>query len=209
MRTRVTANLSCSLRFQDDTFLPHTINPNIRSPRLILPEDTLDGMVGTLLFNLNATTRPLPPLTLSLRYRLFDYNDMTDELTFPGHVVNDRTLVSEPRIAGRYEYTKQNADLDARWRFGQPLAMTVGVGWERWDRNDHREVPQSDEYSGKLALDVTPVDWLLARLSYQQDDFRTDNLNPFVPGVTSIWLGNDIKDYTAHIILVALTYRFR
>jgi hypothetical protein len=36
---------------------------------------------------------------------------------------------------------------------------------------------------------------------------RTDALNPFVPGVSSPWLGNDIRDYTAHIG-VTLGYRF-
>ncbi|HEV8674762.1 MAG TPA: MtrB/PioB family outer membrane beta-barrel protein, partial [Methylomirabilota bacterium] len=44
---------------------------------------------------------------------------------------------------------------------------------------------------------------------WTQDDFRTDGLNPFVPGVTSIWLGNELKDYTAHILAFTLGYRFR
>lgn len=178
-RTRITANTSYSLRIQNDSFLPHTINPRLRSPLLALPSQDLDGMVGTLLFDVAATSRPLSPLTLKLRYRLFDYDDMTDELLFPGHVVNDRSLVTEPRIAGRYEYTKHNADFDARWRFGQPAALTAGVGWERWDRNDHREVPQSDEYTGKLALDVTPADWVMARLTYRPSFRRISEYNTF------------------------------
>jgi len=179
MRTRVSASASYSLRLQDETFLPHTINPAIRSATLTLPASSLDGMVGTFMFNLNATSRPLPPLTLSLRYRLFDLDDMRDELVFNGHVVNDRTLVTEPRRAGRWEYTKHNADLDARWRFGQPMALTVGGGWERWDRNEHREVRKSDEYFGKAALDVTPVDWLLARLTYRPSFRRIGEYNTF------------------------------
>jgi uncharacterized repeat protein (TIGR02543 family) len=44
---------------------------------------------------------------------------------------------------------------------------------------------------------------------WTQDDFRTDGLNPFVPGQTSIWLGNELKDYTAHILAFTLGYRFR
>ena len=43
---------------------------------------------------------------------------------------------------------------------------------------------------------------------WSQDDFRTDGLNPFVPGVTSVWLGNEPKDYTAHILVMTLGYRF-
>ncbi|HEV8307197.1 MAG TPA: MtrB/PioB family outer membrane beta-barrel protein, partial [Methylomirabilota bacterium] len=52
MRTRVTANAAYSLRLQDDTFLPHTINPAISSRTLALPAQDLDGKVGTFLFNL-------------------------------------------------------------------------------------------------------------------------------------------------------------
>jgi hypothetical protein len=29
------------------------------------------------------------------------------------------------------------------------------------------------------------------------------------PAVTSIWLGNDFKDYTAHVAAAALSYRFK
>jgi len=180
MRSRVAATASYSLRLQDDDFLPHTINPALSSPALTLPRKSLDGKVGIFLFDVNATSRPLSPLALRARYRLFDFDDMRDELVFPGHVVNDRApIVNEPRIAGKWSYTKQNADLDARWRFGSPLAATVGVGWERWDRNRHREVPTSDEYSGKAAVDATPYDWLLARLTYRPSFRRISEYNTF------------------------------
>ncbi len=179
MRTRLTANVSYSLRLQDDDFLPHTVNPNITSALLALPQDSLDGVVGTTLFNLNLTSRPVRPLTLSLKYRLFDYDDMSDEPLFPAHVVNDRTLVVEERKAGRIEYTRHNLDLDGRIRLIQPLSVTLGGGWERWDRNEHREVPTSDELFAKAALDWTPFDWLLARLTYRPSFRRVDKYDTF------------------------------
>jgi hypothetical protein len=40
------------------------------------------------------------------------------------------------------------------------------------------------------------------------NDWRT-NLNPFVPGVSSIWLGNDTRGYTAHMVGLSLIYRFK
>jgi hypothetical protein len=153
---------------------------------------------------------------------------MSDEIVFPGHVVSDRTLVTEPRQAGRFEYTKQNAELQGRWQFRQPVAVALGGGWERWDRNDHREVPTSDEYFAKVAVDTTPVEWLLARLTYRPSFRRIDEYNTFAHLAHSvvedltvtdtsqsqsillrIWLGNDLKDYTAHILAVTLGYRFR
>jgi hypothetical protein len=53
--------------------------------------------------------------------------------------------------------------------------------------------------------------------SFEKHDWRTDTLTPFVrlpsvagvPGQTSIWLGNDVKSYTAHIIGASLAYRFK
>jgi MtrB/PioB family decaheme-associated outer membrane protein len=180
LRTRLSANVSYSLRMQDDDFLPHTSNPSLAGdPRLVLPSSNLDGMVQTVLFNLNAVSRPLPPLTLTAKYRLYDLIDDSKELVFPGHVINDRTIVNEPRVNGQYGYLKQNAELDGRWRFGEPVALTAGLGWERWDRSDHREVPTSNEYFGKLALDTTPIDWFLGRLTYipsvrRISDYNTD-----------------------------------
>jgi len=173
MRSRVNANVSYSLRYQNDDFLPHTINPTISSPLLALPQSSLNGFVKVFLLNLNATSRPFRPLTLTAKYRLYDYDDASDEPLFPAHVVNDRTLVIEDRQTVRFGYTKQNADLDARWRFAEPLAVTLGGGWERWDRNRHREVQTSDEAFAKAAFDVTPFDWLLAKLTYRPSFRRT------------------------------------
>ena len=137
-------------------------------------------MVGTLLFNLNAVSRPIQPLTLTLKYRAFNLNDMSDEPIFLGHVVNDRgPVVEETRTSPRFGYTKHNLDFDARWRFGQPLSVTAGAGWERWDRVNHRETPVSDEVFGKVAIDAKPWDWLMARLTYRPSFRRISEYNTF------------------------------
>src|SRR3990170_4578947 len=177
-RTRVTSNFSYSLRLQNDDFLPHTRNPlvfNAAPVDLALPQSGLNGNVQIFLYNLNVTSRPLPPLTLSLKYRLYDYKDKSDVIAFPAIVETDSTIVAEVRRPGRWSYRKQNGDVDARWRIIQPVALTLGAGWERWDRNEHREVPESDEFFGKAVLDLTPFDWLLVRAKYVPS-FRRINL---------------------------------
>jgi MtrB/PioB family decaheme-associated outer membrane protein len=167
LRTRLTGNFTYSLRLQDESFLPHTINRTLDGQTdLVLPKKDLNGNVQVFAFNLNASSRPLPlPVVFSAKYRLYDYRDWSDTITFPGVVVNDRSN-SPSRSAGRWSYFKQNADLDARWKVIDRLAFTTGVGWERWDRNEHREVPVSDEFSAKGVLDYTPSDWLMVRASY-------------------------------------------
>jgi Putative outer membrane beta-barrel porin, MtrB/PioB len=144
----------------------------------VLPRKSLNGNAQVFAFNLNATIRPLPlPVVFTAKYRLFDYRDLSDTIVFPGHVVNDRTLATEPRNAGRWSYSKQDASLDARWKVLERLSFTTGVGWERWDRNEHREVPVSDEFSAKGVLDYTPSDWLLVRASYLPSFRRIDQYN--------------------------------
>jgi hypothetical protein len=179
LRTRLTGNFSYSLRLQDESFLPHTSNQGLDgNPDLVLPRKDLDGNVQIFAFNVNATSRPLPlPVIFTAKYRYYDYRDWSDAMTFPGHVVNDRTLNTDPRHAGRWSYAKQNADLDARWKVIQRLAFTTGVGWERWDRNQHREVPESDEFFAKGVLDYTPADWVLVRTSYVPSFRRIERYN--------------------------------
>src|SRR4030095_6611059 len=43
---------------------------------------------------------------------------------------------------------------------------------------------------------------------FDKNDFRTDTLNPFM-GVSSIWLGNDLRNYTAHMMGFTLAYPFQ
>jgi MtrB/PioB family decaheme-associated outer membrane protein len=179
-RTRLTGNFGYSLRLQDEPFLAHTVNAALAGePVLVLPQRSLNGVVGTALVNVNAVSRPIQPLTLTLKYRMFNLSDMSDEPLFPGHVVNDRSLVEEGRISPRYGYTKHNVDLAGRWRFGSPLAVTLGGGWERWDRVEHRETPRSDEVFAKAAADFTPWEWLLARLTYRPSFRRISEYNTF------------------------------
>jgi len=168
MRTRLTANINYSLRLQNDDFLPHTVNPALAAnPDLRLPQDSLNGNVQTVLVNLMATTRPLPKLTLSAKYRYYDMFDVSDVITFNKTVQNDRSITSEARRAGRWDYSKQNAEVGARYQLLPSVTVGTAVGWERWDRNFHREVEDSDEFFAKASVDVTPFDWLLVRGSYR------------------------------------------
>ena len=186
MRTRINGNFAFGLNLQNDAFLPHTINPVLAgNPDLALPKQNLGGMVETYLIYLNATTRPFDPVTFSARYRFYGYEDNSRRITFAGTVVDDNALDSA-RSAVRQSFERQNADVDARTRLLESLFLTTGVGWERWDRNQHREVPVSDEYLAKAALDATPTDWLLARLTYTPSFRRISSYNPEAPGTATV-----------------------
>jgi MtrB/PioB family decaheme-associated outer membrane protein len=175
MRTRLNANASYSLRFQDDPFLQQTYSNSLSlsTPSVRLAAKSLGGDVQIGLLNLTLTSRPLPaPVTFTTKYRLYSFNDWSRQPSFEGYLLNDQSTVTspgpgpEPFRSVRESYTKQNADLDARWKLAESLALTVGTSWEEWKRSYVREVPTSDEFFAKAAVDITPNDWLLIRATY-------------------------------------------
>lgn len=153
---RLSAALSYGLRYQDDPFIPHTINTAISDPALALPASDLDGEVQTLLGFLRLAGRPAPRLGVTGFYRYYDHDNRSRALLFPGHVVNDQSLVVENRHAEGQDYTKHNLGIGASYVVARPLTARLGVEWERWDRSEGREVQESDEYITKLGFDIKP-----------------------------------------------------
>ncbi|MBI2216121.1 MAG: MtrB/PioB family decaheme-associated outer membrane protein [Candidatus Rokubacteria bacterium] len=178
--SRLTGTYSYGWRFQDDSFVPHTINSAIVDPRLALPADSLDGDVRTQLLNLRFTSRPLPRISLGARYRFYDLDDTTRNLTFPARVRTDTSIITEPLTTSRFSYTRHNAGADVGWRLLGPLSLTVGYDWERWDRDEnHREADLTDEHTPRVSLDWTPLDWLVVRTSYRHSWRRINRYDTF------------------------------
>lgn len=182
--SRISGAFSYGLRFQNDALIPHTINTAHSNPALDLPAASLHGAVHTRLANIGFTTRPRRPISIAARYRLYEIDDRTPTLTFPGWVGTDFTLRTGTRgtvTSTRFSYTKQNAGVDLSWRLRTPLALKLGYDWERWDRDARvRAVPVSDEHSTKISLDYTPFDsWLTLRTSYAHARRRTSTYNTF------------------------------
>ena len=63
-RTRLSPSFTYSLRFQNQDFLPHTINRHRIDPALALPRRASTASSSPAV-NVNVSSRPLPPLTLS------------------------------------------------------------------------------------------------------------------------------------------------
>ncbi len=176
LRTRITGNVTYSLMLQDADFLPFAFDDCATCGRL--PKDSLNGNVQTLNLNFGVTSRPLPlPLTLSAKYRLYDFHDLSDQFIIPQWVLNDRTAAGDLQGAWqnkRESFSRQNADVAARYQIIRPVATTLGFGWEQWNRGPEREARETDEFFVKAAVDATPFDWLLARLTYMPSFKRGD-----------------------------------
>jgi MtrB/PioB family decaheme-associated outer membrane protein len=170
MRTRVNSSFTYQIRLQNQDFQQQTYSNSLvlSNPSVALPQKSLNGNVQTALFNLDVTSRPLPvPVTFSLKYRLYDLMDFSDTPTFSAFIINDQNSISPgPQRAGRFDFLRQNANLDGRWQIVPSTALTLGVGWEGWNRNENWEVSHTDEFITKAALDYAPYDWLLVRAKY-------------------------------------------
>jgi len=177
--SRVAGTFAYGRRFQDDSFLCHTINTALlATPQncigtgddLDLPEDSLDGDVATFLGNLVLTARPTDHLNLTARYRLYDFDNDSDELEFPAHVVNDTTLEDDPQDFRRSvanEYRRQNAELEAAFDLTERATLQTGYEFEQWNRSDDREVTRLHEHRPGVGLDVRLASWSQVRLDYE------------------------------------------
>ncbi|MDZ4339612.1 MAG: MtrB/PioB family decaheme-associated outer membrane protein [candidate division NC10 bacterium] len=177
--TRFAGTFSYGLRFQDENFIPHTINTAFVSPLLALPQTSLDGEVHTMLLNLLVTGRPHPDVNVTTRYRMYDYTDETDAVAFPAHVLNDQSFVAETRFTTPSDHTIHNAGVDVSYRVAKPVTVKGGYEWERWDRSDHREVQLTDEHIAKAAVDYRPANWALLRAGYNVGFKRGSNYETF------------------------------
>ena len=177
-RTRVNANFSYSVWTQNADFLPQTSTNSLPAsiPALALPEQSLNGNVQNILLNVTATSRPFPaPVTLTAKYRYYNLMDESDRPVFSAFLVDDANTVTQgPQRADRFSYMRQGASLDARWQIAQPVSFTTGVGWDQWNRGKVFEVPQTNTFSAKAALDWIPAEWALIRATYEPS-FRRGN----------------------------------
>jgi hypothetical protein len=142
---RFMGTASYSQMRQNDQFIPMTINSLLApSP---LPASSLNGAVDTLLLNGALTTKHSKELISTLRYRYYDYNNMTPILTFQDFVQLDTQVVNAIRRNLAPQYRKQNASAELVWKPKKNVALGVTAAWERFDR-DRRDVDVTNEVSG-------------------------------------------------------------
>lgn len=170
LRSRISGTFAYTLLRQDETFLNNTVNRAIaQSNTDDAGNSSPDAKADILLTAIQLTSRPIKNVTATARYRFFEYMNDTPLHTFDtaGHLAVPEGLAA--RTSGtattQERFTKQNAGFDVGWRPIRPVALKAGLEYEHWNRGD-REVTSTNEYTGKFAADVTPVDWFLGQVTY-------------------------------------------
>jgi MtrB/PioB family decaheme-associated outer membrane protein len=182
--TRLNASASYAWWKQDALFIPPTINNTIVDSRIAGLPTHLGGATGTSSVNFAATSRPLRPLSVSYRFRVFSYRDDTELDSVAVRVVNDRS-VSGAAHRERMPYTRKNADLSANWRLEQaPVTFSAGYVWDQWVRDEEaRNMHRLGDDITRASVDYAPLEWLNLRTSFVKG-FRRGN-DPYIQNSTS------------------------
>jgi MtrB/PioB family decaheme-associated outer membrane protein len=157
---------------QNDAFLPFTINtatPDVPA----LPATSLDGRKQTLAMNYTLTSRAIPAVPLTFRYRSYDYNNDSSTLRFSKYVSTDSSSLTPAAGVERqslpYAYDRKTLGLDAATEFFENSWVAFLYEWERFDR-EHRDLEESTQNTLGVRFDLSPRDWLLLRTSYKHSD---------------------------------------
>jgi MtrB/PioB family decaheme-associated outer membrane protein len=192
LRTRINGTFAYTMLRQNQTFEYNTGNTAIGVRRNIddFGSNSADAQANLILGNILLTSRPIDNVTVTTRYRFFDYQNDMPFHQFTNDVFNGGGTTPATSTSKRERYTKQNAGIDLGYRPFRMIALKAGFEWEHWTRADYGDVGDTpvlsnpsnttNEYIGKFAADFTPADWLLARVTYSYGD-RSLNVTHFDP----------------------------
>ncbi|HLN80095.1 MAG TPA: MtrB/PioB family outer membrane beta-barrel protein, partial [Thermoanaerobaculia bacterium] len=168
--SRFTADISASRWTQDDRFMPFSTNSAITTPVVVtdinsLPERSLDGEINVVSQSYFFSSRPIPKLGLTARYRIYDLNNDTRRIEFPGYVRFDAVWEDIPRISVPYAYKVSRGDATVSYDFG-PLDLEGGYRYLKWNR-EFRETRETTENTFIVAANLRMLGWAQLRASYE------------------------------------------
>lgn len=186
MNTRVTADVSFGTLRSDDELIPFTTNTSIRTPSghlatdpSALPVSEFEGEINTVTGIFAITSRPVAGLNLTARYRLYDLDNDSPRIRFEeGYVRFDGVWEDIPRITVPYGWTNNRLDLIASYDlFGGIASIEGGFRRDIMERT-FRETEETTEDTFRIAGDVRPFSWLVARASYEFGNRDFDHYDP-------------------------------
>jgi MtrB/PioB family decaheme-associated outer membrane protein len=166
--TRVAGNFSYGRMFQNDDFLPYTINSSLSAPAS-LPRDSLDGDVTTWHANMTLSARPMPKADAKLEYT-FDFRDNNTPQDIYLEVPNDTADQgaidsSSARINRPYSRRSHKVQADAGYRILPSTKVGVGYDFETVNR-DFTEVEDTYEHTGRVKVRSAPVSFASGWVEY-------------------------------------------
>lgn len=158
LHSRLTGTISYGWITQNQAFDPYTLNSGViansvagtpLAANLALPQNNLSGKVGTLFQSYQLTSKPVEPLTVTAKYRYYNYDNQSDNITFPGYSAfgdsywrtekNDVSAGQDALVRNEaLSYTRQNAEIAVDYHLLKSLTVMAEGFWEGWDREQLR-----------------------------------------------------------------------
>ena len=180
----VQGNLSYNVMTQDDPLLPYTLNTAIKGigfneeifdPTKVenLPTRNADMEVDVMNVVAKAGTKFGDNVDLTFNYRLYDYDNQSRRVSFPGYVRFHAVWEDIGRITVPFSYTRQDIGAELGWDVAKATRVGFSYNLQSWDR-EFREVDSSDEDVFKLTFDTQPSSKWGVRASYEFGDRTID-----------------------------------
>jgi MtrB/PioB family decaheme-associated outer membrane protein len=181
-------SLSYNTMTQDDPLLPYTLNASIKGVNFDhslfdatdvnkLPVRNADNKVNVTNLSAQLGGDLGKSFELTFRYRMYDYDNSSKRIEFPGYVRYHAVWEEIARITVPFSYTKNDLGAELGWNIGTASRLALSYNLQTWDR-EFREVESSDEDILKLAFDTHPGDRFNLRASYELGDRSIDGYDP-------------------------------
>jgi MtrB/PioB family decaheme-associated outer membrane protein len=184
----VQGGASYNVMTQDDPLLPYTLNSAIRGinfdhstfdPTQVanLPTKNADNEVDVTNLSAQLGGRLGDNFDLTFRYRLYDYDNQSKRIEFPGYVRFHAVWEEVARITVPFSYTRQDLGAELGWDLARATRLALSYNLQSWDR-ELREIDSSDEDVFKLSFDTRPSDRFSVRASYEFGDRSIGDYRP-------------------------------
>ena len=176
--TRVSFIYETGAMKQDEALLPYSNNAVQTAITTALPRATASAEIDTTTMIVSASTRPITPLTLAVRYKSYTTENKTAKDLFQ-YVRNDGT--AQAAIDSNYalynlpyDYIQSKIDVDATYNLfaGTNLKVSwISDGMER----TYREIKKTSESTYKVGLNSQLGMLAMTRLNYAVSSRKADD----------------------------------
>lgn len=175
-RSRLTAHASVgTLKDAGEPLVPQTINSAVSTAPL--ERMTVEGEARTSSVSVNFVSRPVRFVDLNVRYRSYDYDNRTPELTLTERVSYDNApaAVAPPVHTEPYGVTRHTFDADFRLI---PRGYTsAGIGFSRIaEDRSHRIFESTTDNTIRLTFDTLGHPWFSLRTKYEHAQRRGEGI---------------------------------
>lgn len=178
-RSRATAYASIgSLTDDGDPIMPQTINSANLALIAPLERTTVDGEARTSAINLTFSTRPVRWADASLRFRSYDYDNRTPELSLTQRVAYDNAPSALPTPVHTEPFGIVRHDFDAEFRVTPLRRAAAAVGFARLaEERNHRLFESTEENIVRVTFDSVGHEYFTVRTKFEHGTRRGEGLD--------------------------------